>query len=234
MINLSGAGVGDHRWTESYRAKLRSSRIVPTKTLAKAVADQGVPLLVNGSAIGGYGERGDEVLTESSTLDGSTFLGQLSIDWEAAALAAKPARVILLRSGLPLDRRGGLLQPMVLPFSLGLGGKLGDGKQWMPWISLEDWLRSVLFLLRTDTVDGPVNSVGPTPATNADFTNAFGGLLHRPTIMPLPRAALKVVIGQFAEEAYRSFRVVPEVLNQAGFTFEQPTIRAALEVALKR
>jgi uncharacterized protein (TIGR01777 family) len=233
VVNLAGAGVGDHRWTDSYRAELRSSRIGPTATLAKAVAAQGIPLLLNGSAIGGYGDRGDEILTEASSLSGSTFLGQLSIDWEAAALTAKPARVVVLRTGLPLDRKGGLLQPMVLPFSLGLGGKLGDGKQWMPWVSLEDWLRTVMFLLEKDTVDGPVNVVGPTPATNADFTSAFGSLLHRPTIMPLPRAALRVIIGEFAEEAYRSFRVVPQVLNGAGFIFKHQTIRAALEAGLK-
>jgi uncharacterized protein (TIGR01777 family) len=234
VINLCGAGVGDHRWTSSYKALLRSSRIEPTATLAKAVATQGVALLLNGSAFGGYGNRGDEVLTEASALEGSTFLGRLSIDWEAAALTAKPARVILLRSGLPLHRKGGLLQPLVLPFSLGLGGKLGDGKQWMPWMSLEDWLRSVLFLLEKDTVDGPVNVVGPTPATNADFTKAFGELLHRPTFMPLPRAPLRVAIGEFADEAYRSFRVVPQVLTEAGFTFRHETVRDALVAGLKR
>jgi uncharacterized protein len=233
VVNLCGAGVGDHRWTGSYREVLYRSRIDPTRTLAKAVRAQGVPTLVNGSAIGAYGDRGDDLLTEESARDTTSFLGKLSTDWEDAALTAKPARVVLLRSGLPLDRRGGLLRPLVLPFSLGLGGRLGSGKQWMPWMSLEDWLRAADFALANEALSGPVNLVGPQPATNADFTAEFGRALHRPTVMILPRLPLHIAVGEFIDEAFKSFKVVPEALSRAGFTFQHPTIADALRAALR-
>lgn len=234
VVNLCGAGVGDHRWTDSYRAVIRSSRIDPTKALARAVQAQGVRALVNASGIGAYGDRGDEVITEATPTEKESFLGRLSADWEAAAFEAQPARVVVLRTGLPLDRKGGLLQPMVLPFSLGLGGKLGGGKQWMPWVSFEDWQRAVVFALTEDALAGPVNVVGPTPATNAEFTAEFGRLLKRPTIMLLPRLPLRVALGEFADEAFKSFRAVPEALNQAGFTFHHTTVGEAVAAGLKR
>jgi uncharacterized protein len=234
VVNLAGAGVGERRWTDSYRALLRSSRIEPTTTLARAVKAQGVPMLVNASAIGAYGDHGDEVITEATPTDRESFLGRLSADWEAAAFQAEPARVVVLRTGLPLHRKGGLLQPMVLPFSLGFGPRLGDGKQWMPWVSLEDWLRAVHFVLNEDTLSGPVTVVGPTPATNAEFTSEFGRVLKRPTILSVPRLPLRVAVGGFADEAFKSFRAVPEALNRAGFGFHHATIGEALEAALKR
>lgn len=234
VVNLCGVGVGDHRWTDSYRALIRSSRIDPTRTLAKAVRSQGVRALVNGSGIGAYGDRGDEVITEATPTEKESFLGRLSYDWENAAFEAAPARVVVVRTGLPLHRKGGLLQPMVLPFSLGLGGKLGNGKQWMPWVSLEDWIRAVAFALTEDALAGPVIVAGPTPATNAEFTAEFGRILKRPTIMLLPRLPLRVALGEFADEAFKSFRAVPEALNQAGFGFHHPTVGAALSAALRR
>jgi uncharacterized protein (TIGR01777 family) len=234
VVNLSGAGVGEHRWDDSYRALLRSSRIEPTTTLARAVKRQGVRTLVNASAVGAYGDRGDEMITEATPTDKESFLGRLSADWEAAAFQAEPARVVVLRTGLPLDRGGGLLQPMILPFSLGLGGKIGGGKQWMPWVSLEDWLRVAAFALTEDALSGPVNVVGPTPATNAQFTSEFGRVLKRPTFTLVPRLPLRVAIGEFADEAFKSFRAVPEVLNQTGFRFHQGTVGDALAAALKR
>ena len=203
VLNLCGAGVGDHRWTDSYRAVIRSSRIDPTKALVKAIRAQGVRTLVNASGIGAYGDRGDEPITEATPTEKESFLGRLSFDWESAAFEAAPARVVVLRTGLPLHRKGGLLQPMVLPFSLGLGGKLGNGKQWMPWVSLEDWIRAVAFAVTEDALSGPVNVAGPTPATNAEFTAEFGRILKRPTIMLLPRLPLRVVLGEFADEAFR-------------------------------
>jgi uncharacterized protein len=235
VVNLCGVGVGDHRWTDSYRALIRSSRIDPTTTLAKAVKQQGVRALVNASGIGAYGDRGDEVLTEATPTEKESFLGRLSFDWESAAFEARPeARVVVLRTGLPLHRRGGLLQPMVLPFSLGLGGKLGSGKQWMPWVSLEDWIRAVAFAVTEDALDGPVIVAGPTPATNAEFTAEFGRILQRPTIVPIPRLPLRVVLGEFADEAFKSFRAMPEALLQAGFPFHQATVGEALAAGLKR
>jgi uncharacterized protein (TIGR01777 family) len=234
VVNLCGVGVGDHRWTDSYRALIRSSRVDPTRTLARAVREQGVRTLVNASGIGAYGDCGDEVITEATPPETTSFLGKISEDWEAAAFSAAPARVVVLRTGLPLDRRGGLLQPMMLPFSLGLGGKLGNGKQWMPWVSFEDWQRAAAYALTEEVVSGPVNVVGPTPATNADFTAEFGRLLKRPTIMPLPRFALRTALGEFADEAFKSFRALPEALTTAGFSFHHPTVRAALEAGIKR
>lgn len=231
VVNLGGAGVGDHRWTDSYRALIRSSRIEPTTTIAKAVKSQGVRTLVNAS---GLRPHGDKVITEATPIEKDSFLNRVSAEWEDAAFQAEPARVVVLRTGLPLHRSGGLLKPMVLPFSLGLGGKFGDGKQWMPWVSLEDWLRVAVFALTQEALSGPVNVVGPTPATNAEFTSEFGRVLKRPTIMPLPRLPLRVAVGEFADEAFQSFRAVPQVLNQAGFGFHHATVGEALKAAFRR
>jgi uncharacterized protein (TIGR01777 family) len=234
VVNLCGAGVGDHRWTDSYRDLLYRSRLEPTKTLAKAVRMQDVRALVNASGVGAYGDRGDEVVTEETEPETESFLGRLSAEWEGATLEAKPARVVVLRSGLPLHRKGGVLQPMVLPFSLGLGGRLGSGKQWMPWMSLEDWVRAAALALTSDVLSGPVNMVGPTPATNAEFTREFGRVLHRPAVLVLPQLPLQIALGGVVDEAFKSFRVRPDALNQAGFEFHHQTVGAALEAALKR
>jgi uncharacterized protein (TIGR01777 family) len=234
VVNLCGVGVGDHRWTESYRKLIYSSRLDPTRTLAKAVKAQGVPTLVNASGIGAYGDCGNEVITEDTPPETESFLGKLTADWEGAAFEASPARVVVLRTGLPLHRKGGLLQPMVLPFSLGLGGRLGRGTQWMPWISLEDWIRATAYSLTSDSLSGPVNVVGPRSVTNAEFTKEFGRALRRPTLMIVPKLPLMVVLGEFADEAFKSFRAEPVALRQAGFEFHQPTIAQALEAALKR
>jgi uncharacterized protein (TIGR01777 family) len=233
VVNLCGAGVGDHRWTESYRELLRSSRIVPTTTLAQAVQMQGVGVLVNASGVGAYGDRGDEEITEETPTATGEFLGDLSADWEAAAQLARPARVVVLRTGLPLHRSGGLLKPMVLAFQLGVGGKFGGGRQWLPWVSREDWLRAVVFAVTSDALDGPVNVAGPTPATNAEFTEVLGSLLHRPTIMPIPRFGVRLLVGEFADEAFKSTREVPAALLRAGFEFRHPTVREALVAALR-
>ncbi|WP_027340917.1 TIGR01777 family oxidoreductase [Hamadaea tsunoensis] len=233
VVNIGGAGVGDHRWSEAYKRELWTSRVQPTETIARAVAEQGVPVLLNGSAIGYYGDRGEEALPEDAA-PGDEFLSRLAIAWEEAAEPARTAaRVAILRTGLPFDRSGGMLKPLMLPFSLGLGGRFGDGRAWMPWISLSDWLRAVEFLL-TGEVDGPVNLVGPTPATNADFARELAAVLHRPALLPIPRSPVRLAMGEFADEAYKSFKVIPAVLEQAGFVWEHPTIGAALRAAVKR
>jgi uncharacterized protein (TIGR01777 family) len=233
VVNLCGAGVGDHRWTASYRKLLLGSRIMPTTTLAEAVAAQGVGVLVNASGVGGYGDRGDEEITEEAPIMTGSFIGDMCWDWEAAAQLARPARVVVLRTGLPLHRSGGLLKPLVLAFKLGVGGKFGSGRQWLPWVSREDWLRAVIFALTQDVLDGPVNVAGPTSATNAEFTKELGSLLHRPTLMPIPRFGVRLLIGEFADEAFKSAREVPEALLRAGFEFQHRTVRDALEVALR-
>jgi uncharacterized protein (TIGR01777 family) len=238
VINLAGVGVGDKRWTTGYKSEIRSSRVDSTGTIARVInkldpADR-PKILLNSSAVGWYGDTGDRKVTEEAPA-GSGFLADVCRVWEAAARPAEDAgtRVALLRTGLPLDADGGLLKPQMLPFRLGVGGKLGSGKQWVPWIALEDWLRAVEFLLDTD-VAGPVNIVGPEPVTNAAFTEVFGRLLHRPTVMPIPSVALHMALGEFAGEALRSQRVIPAVLSGAGFTWNHPTLESAMRAALAR
>ncbi len=237
VINLAGAGVGDKRWTDAYKRLIRSSRVDSTHTLATAVA-AGTPtarprVLLNASAIGWYGDTGDRPVQEDAPA-GEGFLADVCRAWEGATRPAAEAgvRVVPMRTGYPLDASGGFLKPQMLPFKLGIGGKLGDGRQWVPWISLEDWLAAVLFLLERDDIAGPVNLVGPAPVTNAEFTAALGSAVHRPTIMPIPGFGLRVVLGEFSTEALSSARVLPGVLNRAGFAYKHPTLHSALDAAL--
>ncbi len=230
VINLCGASIG-HRWTDAYRRELRDSRLRPTTTLAEAVVTQRIPVLLNASGVGFYGDTGDREVTESSGPgDTGDFLVGLNVAWEAAAEAAAQ-RIVLLRTGLPLHADGGFLKPQLLPFRLGVGGKLGSGRQWVPWISLADWIEAVMFLLDND-IHGPVNLVGPNPVTNAEWTQALAQALHRPAIMPIPKFAVRTLFGEYAMEGYRSMRVKPEVLLTQGFTFQHETAQAALADAL--
>jgi len=238
VINLAGAGVGDKRWTPGYKSLIRSSRVDSAGTIARAIktlpAQDRPRALLQGSAVGWYGDTGDRRVTEE-TPAGSTYLADVCRVWEAAARPAEDAgtRVVLLRTGLPLDEHGGLLKPQMVPFRLGVGGRLGNGKQWLPWIGLADWLAAVEFTLDRDDLAGPVNLVGPDPVTNADFTAAFGRVLHRPTLTFVPTFALQVALGEFAHEAVRSQRVMPGVLSRAGFTWTCPTVESALRAALE-
>jgi uncharacterized protein (TIGR01777 family) len=238
VINLAGVGAGDKRWTPGYKSQIRSSRVDSTGTIARAITqlDPGErpETLLNSSAIGWYGDTGDRKVTEDAPA-GTDFMADVCRVWEAAARPAEDAgvRVALLRTGLPLDEHGGLLKPQMLPFRLGVGGKIGGGKQWVPWIAMQDWLRAVEFLLEHDDIAGPVNVVGPEPVTNAAFTEVFGRLLHRPTVMPIPGFALQVAYGGFAGEALKSQRVMPGVLSKAGFTWNCPTLESALRAALE-
>ncbi|MGK5444522.1 TIGR01777 family oxidoreductase [Micromonospora sp. URMC 105] len=237
VVNLAGAGVGDKRWNDEYRRLIRSSRVDTTTTLAIAIA--GLPAadrptaLLNSSAVGWYGNTGDRTVEEDSPA-GEGFLADVCRVWEAATRPAEDAgvRVVRLRTGLPLHRDGGLLKPQLLPFKLGIAGKLGSGRQWLPWISMRDWLDAVVFLLDRGDVGGPVNVVGPAPVTNAEFTRELARQLHRPAIMPIPAVALKVALGGFAQEALTSTRVLPGVLAKAGFRYTHPELAGALHAAL--
>jgi len=237
VINLSGANVGDKRWTAGYKSLLRSSRVDTTGTIARAInklpASDRPRTLLQASAVGWYGDTGDTPATEEAPA-GSTFLADLCRVWEAAARPAEDAgtRVVLLRTGLPLDEKGGLLKPQMVPFRMGAGAKLGAGKQWVPWMGLADWLGAVEFLLERDDLAGPVNLVGPEPVTNATFTQALAKVLHRPAVLQVPGIALQVALGEFAHEALRSQRVLPGVLQRAGFPFTQPTVEEALRAAI--
>ena len=237
VINLAGAGVGDHRWTAAYKSTLRSSRVDTTGTIARAIrqlpeADRPKTLL-QASAIGWYGDTGDREVTEESPA-GSTFLADLCRIWEAAARPAEDAgtRVVLLRSGLPLDPNGGILKPLLLPFRLGGAAKIGGGRQWMPWMAMPDWLDAAQFLFDREDIAGPVNLVGPEPVTNAEFTRIFAHVLHRPALLSIPGFALDIGLGEFAGELQRSQRVLPAVLRRAGFRWEHPTLESALRDAL--
>jgi uncharacterized protein (TIGR01777 family) len=236
VINLAGAGVEDKRWDEAYRRLLRTSRVEPTAALARAIAGLGEnerPALLNASAVGYYGHSGDTEVDEESPL-GVSFLADLCRDWEDATEVARDAgvREVRLRIGLPLDGSGGLLKPLLLPFRLGVGGKLGNGRQWMPWISMRDWLRSVEFLLDHPEITGPVNLVGPAPVRNSEFARVLGHVLHRPSLAPVPTFALRIILGQFADEAVASQRAVPSALRRHGFTFQDSTVESALRATL--
>ncbi len=237
-IHLSGANVSGQRWTGEYRRAIAASRVDSTRALAEALARLKHPprTLLVASATGIYGDRGDEVLTEASA-PGKGFLADVCRGWEAAARPAEEAgiRVVHLRFGVVLSRGSGALGKMEPLFRMGLGGRLGSGRQWMSWIGLDDVVAAVQFLLASTGIAGAVNLTAPNPVTNAEFTRAMGRQLHRPAVLPAPAFALRMAFGQMADEALlASARVLPERLMKAGFEFAQPTIEAALAAALGR
>lgn len=235
-VNLCGVNVGQRRWSGAFKQSLRDSRIEPTEVLAAAVAAAGVPVLVNASAVGYYGNTRDQVTDESAPA-GRGFLARLCEDWEAATAAAADAgtRVVLMRTGLVLAPAGGLLARLKPLFSFGLGARLGNGRQYLPWISLEDEIRAVLFTMWTDSMSGPVNLTGPAPVTNAEFTAALGRAVNRPTPMMVPGFALRTVLGEFADEGLLAGqRVIPAALERAGFEFHHHTVGEALAYVTAR
>jgi uncharacterized protein (TIGR01777 family) len=239
VVNLAGAGIGDKRWTDRYRRLLVSSRVDTTSTLATAIA--GLPadarprVLLNSSGISGYGDTGGRTVTEEAPL-GKGFLPEVCRMWEAATAPAADAgvRVVRLRTAPVLDRDGGLLKPQLLAYRLGIAGKFGSGRQWSPWIALADWLSAVTFLMDRDDLAGPVNVVSPTLVTNAEFTKAVGRALHRPTVMPIPAIALRVLLGGFSVEVLHGSGALPGVLTAAGFTYRYGDLDAALSAALRK
>ena len=234
VVNLCGVGVGDKRWSGSFKQTLRDSRIDPTDVISAAVVDAGVPVLVNASAVGFYGDTKGRVVDETAPA-GAGFLAQLCVDWEAATLPAEEAgvRVVLARTGLVLSPGGGGVLGRLRPlFALGLGGRLGGGRQYMPWISLEDEVRALLFAINSEDLAGPVNFTGPAPVTNSEFTAALGRALNRPTPWLVPGIALRTLLGEFAEEGLLGGqRAIPAALERAGFVFHHNTIGEALAYA---
>lgn len=230
VVNLCGVGVGSKRWSGAFKQSLRDSRIGPTEVLSAAVAEVGIPLLINASAVGFYGDTRDRVVDETAPR-GAGFLAQLCADWEAATVVASDAgaRVVLLRTGLVLSPAGGMLSRLKPIFGLGLGARLGNGRQYFPWISLEDQIRAIRFLLTDPAPAGPVNLTGPAPVTNAEFTAALGRVLRRPTPMVVPGFALRAALGEFADEGLLGGqRAIPAALEQAGFVFLHNTVGEAL------
>lgn len=232
VVNLCGVGIGERRWSGARKQAIRDSRVEPTEVLAAAVAANRIPTLVNASGINYYGDTGDREVDETSG-PGSGFLAELCRDWEAATAAAHAtSRVVRLRSGVVLAPAGGLLGRLRPLFSLMLGGRLGSGRQYLPWISLDDEVRAIAFLLEHPEVAGPVNMVGPEAVTNAQFTEALGRALNRPTPFPVPSVALRAVLGEAADElALTGPRAVPAVLTRHDFEFRHPTLAEALAAA---
>ena len=230
VINLCGVGIASRPWSGQFKQELRDSRIIPTQVLADAIVEHRVPTFVSASATGFYGFTGDDERTESSPR-GSGFLADLSADWERTASLATSARLVHLRTAPVFSRSGGLLGPLRPLFKAGLGAKLGDGRQWFPWITLTDHVRAVQHVLTGD-VSGPVTLTSPQPVTNAEFTAAFGRAVHRPAFFTAPRAVLRVAGGELAlEMLLGGQRAVPTALQDSGFTFTHATIDDGLRWA---
>lgn len=231
VVHLAGAGVGDHRWTPAYRETILQSRVQGTRTIVRAMSalDPKPLTLVSASAIGWYGDRAGELLTENSA-PGDGFLAEVTQAWEAEAMKIEDAgiRVVTIRSGIVMSRQGGALGRLLPLIRLGVGGPLGSGRQWWSWITLEDELRAIQFLLLTDEVTGPVNLTAPQPVHQVELVNALARVAHRPSFLPAPSIALRLAVGGMADESIlASQRVLPFRLDQAGFDFVHDDIDAA-------
>jgi uncharacterized protein (TIGR01777 family) len=235
VVHLAGAGVADHRWTESYKEEIRSSRVQGTGGLTEFLAAMKQPpaVLLSGSAVGWYGDTGGREVDETAPAGGG-FLAGVVREWEAAADPARQAgiRVATLRTGLVISRHGGVLARLLPPFRLGLGAKLGSGSQYMSWVSLHDWIRAARFLVGHQEIAGPVNLTAPHPVTNAAFTAALAGALHRPALLSIPSPVLSMALGGVTSDLMTSARALPRVLREAGFEFTYPDLGGALAAEL--
>ncbi|TPG85554.1 TIGR01777 family oxidoreductase [Pseudomonas mandelii] len=233
IINLAGAPIADRPWTTRRKALLWSSRITLTETLLAwlETCEQKPQVLISGSAVGWYGDGGERELTEKSPPVIDDFASQLCIAWEETAQRAEGLgiRVIFIRTGLVLSAEGGFLSRLLLPFKVGLGGPIGSGRQWMPWIHINDQIALIDFLLRQEDASGPYNACAPKPVRNREFAKTLGSVLHRPTFMPMPALALKVCLGELSFLLLGGQKAVPARLLEAGFTFQFTDLRAALD-----
>jgi hypothetical protein len=237
VVNLCGESIAEGRWTEAKKARLRSSRVEPTRLLAETLAGlrRKPRVFVSGSAVGYYGERGSDWVTEADP-PATDFFGRLSVDWEAAAAPAATAgiRVVHPRTGIVLSPKGGALGKMLLPFRLGLGGAVGSGRHYFSWIALDDMVAVIRHLLERGELVGPVNACAPAPVTNAELTKTLGRVLGRPTVLPVPAFALRLAIGEMAKAVLASTRMRPERLLATGFRFRFPELEGALRHVLQR
>ncbi len=236
VVNLAGESIAEGRWTAAKKARVLESRVLATRSLARAIAhvSHKPRVFVSGSAVGFYGPLGDEVATEERR-NGSDFLAQVCAAWEEEAAAADSAmtRVACIRTGLVLDARGGALPRILLPFRFGAGGRLGSGRQYWPWIHVDDWVRLVRFTIDTPGVVGPVNVTAPNPVTNAEFTRALGRVLKRPAFMPAPAFALRLALGEMADALLLAGqRAVPVKAERLGFVFTYREVSDALQALL--
>jgi uncharacterized protein len=226
IIHLAGVGVGDKRWSKKYKSEILNSRLLGTTAIAHAVNEVKPQVFISASAIGWYGESGNRSVVESDRV-GDDFLAAVCREWEGAADLVTDVRTVKIRTGLVLDPTGGALGKMLPLFRLGLGGKLGNGKQWWSWITLHDVIRAITFLLESK-VSGPVNLTSPNPVTNQEFTSALARAMHRPALFPAPAIGLKIALGGFSSEILGSKKVMPQALTEAGFTWDYPHITNAL------
>ncbi len=236
VVNLMGASIAAKRWSESYKRIIRSSRVDGTLQLINGL--RSLPRLpsvfVSASAVGIYGDRADEILTEQSSPGPSGFLVDVCREWEKAALQLvdEGVRVVIIRIGMVLSRDGGALKEILPIFKYGVGGRLGTGKQWMSWIHIEDLANLIVFALQNSQVSGIVNAVAPEPIRNRDFTRCLGKQLRRPTLLPAPKFGLRLFLGEFADTLIASQRVLPEAAESAGFTYAHRDIESALQIEL--
>ncbi|MBA2948529.1 TIGR01777 family oxidoreductase [Streptomyces himalayensis] len=235
LVNLAGAGIGAHRWTAAYKQEIRDSRVLGTAALADAVASLDEPprVFLSASAIGFYGDTGDRPVDESAP-PGEGFLPSMAVEWEEAAAAAEEAgvRTVFARTGLVVARGGGAWGRLYPLFRAGLGGHLGDGRQYWSFIALHDEVAALRHLLDTEELSGPVNLTAPHPVTNREVTAAMGRVLHRPAVFPVPAPVLRAVLGELAREVLTSQRVLPARLLESGFAFAFPRIEDAVRAAL--
>jgi len=236
VIHLAGESVSALRWTDEKKAAIRNSRVDGTRSVVDALSrlKKRPKTFISGSAIGFYGDRDDEILSESSGA-GDNFLAQTCREWEAESRRAEDAgiRTTLLRTGIVLSKDGGALATMLLPFKMGVGGVIGDGKQWMSWISLDDEIRAIEFVLEHDDIRGAVNLASPNPVTNQEFTSTLGEILYRPTFIPLPEFAVSMLLGEMGDELLlASTRAIPARLDDLDFEWQFPDLKTALEHAL--
>ena len=231
VFNLAGEPVSEGRWTDEKKRRIRDSRVTGTRNLVAALAalKSRPQVLVAASAVGYYGDRGDEELEERSA-PGQGFLAEVCVDWEREALAASQLgiRVICVRIGIVLAPDGGALAKMITPFRMGVGGRLGSGRQWMPWIHINDVAGIMLHASRNNEINGPLNAVAPRPVTNVDFTRALAHAVHRPALLPVPRAALRLAFGELSDILIASQRVFPRVAKHSGYAFEHSDLGSAL------
>jgi uncharacterized protein (TIGR01777 family) len=229
IINLAGAGVGDRRWSNSYKELIRSSRVDTTSLLAETAADLKLKVFIAGSAIGWYGDTADRQVDETSP-PGEGFLAEVVVAWETASKPARDAgvRVVNIRTGLVASKHGGAWAKLLPIFKFGAGGKLGSGKQYWSFISMRDEIAAIKFLIDSPNISGPVNLTAPQPATNAEVTKAMAKVFKRPALFPVPAFALKTILGEFSQEVLGSSRVIPKVLLDNGFKFADPDIESAM------
>lgn len=234
LVNLAGAGVASRRWTDAYKETIRRSRVLGTRVLAEAVASLDTPpsVFVAGSAIGFYGDTGDRVVDESASA-GTGFLPSVCVEWEGAAKPAADAgvRTVFARTGLVVARGGGAWGPLFPLFKAGVGGRMGDGRQYWSFISLHDEVAALRHLMETPSLSGPFNLTAPNPRTNGEITAAMGRVLRRPTLFPVPAAALRLALGGVSSDVLGSTRAVPTRLLESGFVFTHPDIESAIRAA---